>query len=183
MDQFSHADERSLAASGTACLERCFFESETAEVLRPVWLAVGNGETWLAELRTAVESLLSALDEEAAADARASVGPLPSAYTKEELLDWAAHCSAAALEFHQRVDGVEPADDVVKRYLQGDTKGIPPLTQGELRRQSEILELLAGEAAVTGLRPVLELSTEGKRVLRAAFSRRARVTNRESGAL
>jgi hypothetical protein len=43
----------------------------------------------------------------------------------------------------------------------------------ELRRQVAVLELVAGHGA-GGLRRALDLSTEGRRVLRAVVSRRAR---------
>jgi hypothetical protein len=48
-----------------------------------------------------------------------------------------------------------------------------PLVAAELRRQVRILELLAGRGA-GGLRQALDVSTEGRRILRAAVSRRAR---------
>ncbi|MFD5763708.1 hypothetical protein ACFWIZ_53505 [Streptomyces sp. NPDC127044] len=48
-----------------------------------------------------------------------------------------------------------------------------PLVAAERRRQVAVLELLAGRGA-GGLRPALEVSTEGRRVLRAVVSRRAR---------
>ncbi|GAA4294278.1 hypothetical protein GCM10023177_76780 [Streptomyces violaceoruber] len=53
------------------------------------------------------------------------------------------------------------------------TEGLPPLVAAELRRQAAVLELLAGHGAA-GVRPALEVSTEGRRVLRAVVSRRAR---------
>jgi hypothetical protein len=48
-----------------------------------------------------------------------------------------------------------------------------PLVAAELRRQITVLELLA-TTAPGGLRQVLAVSTEGRRVLRAVVSRRAR---------
>jgi hypothetical protein len=48
-----------------------------------------------------------------------------------------------------------------------------PLVAAELRRQEVILELLA-EHGKGGLRLALDASTEGRRVLRAVVSRRAR---------
>ncbi|MGW2839523.1 hypothetical protein ACWCWD_17175 [Streptomyces sp. NPDC001493] len=53
-----------------------------------------------------------------------------------------------------------------------------PLVAGELRRQRELLEILAETAGSpgsgAGLRRALDHSTEGRRVLRAVMSRRAR---------
>ncbi len=48
-----------------------------------------------------------------------------------------------------------------------------PLVAAELRRQVTVLELLAGHGPA-GLRPALEVCTEGRRVLRAVVSRRSR---------
>jgi hypothetical protein len=48
-----------------------------------------------------------------------------------------------------------------------------PLVAAELRRQITVLEVLAGHGPA-GLRRALELSTEGRRVLRAVVSRRSR---------
>ncbi|MGH1552050.1 hypothetical protein ACRAWF_07525 [Streptomyces sp. L7] len=56
----------------------------------------------------------------------------------------------------------------------GRTDGrVSPLVAAELRRQITVLELLSGPAP-GGLRQVLAVSTEGRRVLRAVVSRRAR---------
>lgn len=52
-----------------------------------------------------------------------------------------------------------------------------PMVSGELRRQIQILEILAETDGAAGLRQALDLSTEGRRVLRAVVSRRARARN------
>jgi hypothetical protein len=75
------------------------------------------------------------------------------------LRPWADACSAAALQIHRLLDVAPDGDG--------------PLVAAELRRQVAVLELLAGRGA-GGLRPALEVSTEGRRVLRAVVSRRAR---------
>ncbi|MFE4623377.1 hypothetical protein ACFROD_09835, partial [Streptomyces mirabilis] len=72
---------------------------------------------------------------------------------------WADACSAAALQIHRLLDVAADGDG--------------PLVAAERRRQVAVLELLAGRGA-GGLRPALEVSTEGRRVLRAVVSRRAR---------
>ncbi|MFF2845112.1 hypothetical protein ACFVT5_02105 [Streptomyces sp. NPDC058001] len=86
---------------------------------------------------------------------------------------WADACSVAALQIHRILDipGTEPASVTARR--EGRTEGMSPLVAAELRRQIAILELLA-ERGTGGLRQVLEMSTEGRRVLRAVVSRRAR---------
>ena len=48
-----------------------------------------------------------------------------------------------------------------------------PLVAAELRRQITVLEVLAGHGPA-GLRRALEVSVEGRRVLRAVVSRRSR---------
>jgi hypothetical protein len=48
-----------------------------------------------------------------------------------------------------------------------------PLVAAELRRQVSVLELVAAHGPA-GLRQARELTTEGRRVLRAVVSRRAR---------
>jgi len=55
---------------------------------------------------------------------------------------------------------------------EGGTEGMSPLVAAELRRQIRVLELLAADAG--GLRQALGISVEGRRVLRAVVSRRAR---------
>ncbi|MFF3146046.1 hypothetical protein ACFVRU_31100, partial [Streptomyces sp. NPDC057927] len=61
----------------------------------------------------------------------------------------------------------------IHRLLDVAADGDGPLVAAERRRQVAVLELLAGRGA-GGLRPALEVSTEGRRVLRAVVSRRAR---------
>ncbi|MER7057277.1 hypothetical protein [Streptomyces sp. NPDC000351] len=56
---------------------------------------------------------------------------------------------------------------------EGGAEGVSPLVAAELRRQVTVLEVLAGHGPA-GLRRALEVSTEGRRVLRAVVSRRAR---------
>jgi hypothetical protein len=65
--------------------------------------------------------------------------------------------------------------DVLKRCREGEPDGAGPLVAGELRRQVQILEILADAEGGVGLRQALDVSTEGQRVLRAVVSRRARV--------
>ncbi len=59
VELIGRADERSLAASAVACLDRClplleYVEGaeriglDTDEALRPLWAAVEGGDAWLA---------------------------------------------------------------------------------------------------------------------------------------
>jgi hypothetical protein len=85
---------------------------------------------------------------------------------------WADACSVASLQIHRLLDPADDEDSVDARR-EGRTEGMSPLVAAELRRQAAVLELLAGHGGA-GLRPALEVCTEGRRVLRAVVSRRAR---------
>ncbi|MFD9277144.1 hypothetical protein ACFWD7_07605 [Streptomyces mirabilis] len=195
VDLIAQADERGLAASGLACLDRCVpLLGGDDEVLRPLWSSLADGgadgDAWgerLAKARaeldsadpsaapgpapgsgpgaetetgteTEAETEASVSDEDrAAALARRMLATAPDDPCASALRAWADACSAAALQIHRLLDVA--ADG--------------PLVAAELRRQVAVLELLAGRGA-GGLRPALEVSTEGRRVLRAVVSRRAR---------
>ncbi|MER6913818.1 hypothetical protein ABT354_19285 [Streptomyces sp. NPDC000594] len=190
----AEADERGLAASGVACLERCLpLLAAEADALRPLWsgLARGGG-VWPASLAAAAEGLAvagasgngaDAAGEPAAALVRQMLDAAPAAWEAEPLREWADDCSVAALELHHRLDagpgrGEPAATDVVevlKSCRTGEPAGAGPLVAGELRRQVRVLEILADGTGGAGLRQVLRVSTEGQRVLRAVVSRRSRV--------
>ncbi|MCP3818930.1 hypothetical protein NLX86_12650 [Streptomyces sp. A3M-1-3] len=181
VELLGRADERGLAASAVACIDRCLAlldDGEAADpaLLRPLWAGADSGADWgtlVAAARAAVADGTSAATAATAASAGDDATAddeltrlladmavrAPSAYSEAELRAWAGACSDAALEIHRRLDG--------------GAEGVSPLTAGELRRQTQILEALA-EGRGAGLRKALDLSTEGRRVLRAAVSRRAR---------
>ncbi|MFE3327664.1 hypothetical protein [Streptomyces sp. NPDC059176] len=158
----AEADERSLAASGLACLDRCLpLLVDETEVLRPLWAGIAEGEDgWAGQLAAARVALDDTPAAQAAAPVREMIGAAPAQWAAEPLAAWATACSALALELHQELDPT------------GGAEG--PLAAGEERRQIQILEILAGTPGGAGLRRALDLSTEGRRVLRAALSRRAR---------
>ncbi|MFJ1603206.1 hypothetical protein ACIOHS_07540 [Streptomyces sp. NPDC088253] len=197
VDLIAQADERGLAASGLACLDRCVpLLGGDDEVLRPLWSSLADGgadgDAWgerLAKARAELDSADADADADAdpdsdsdshsgpapgsdpgaatavrdenraAALARRMLATAPDDPCASALRAWADACSAAALQIH--------------RLLDVATDGDGPLVAAELRRQVAVLELLAGRGA-GGLRPALEVSTEGRRVLRAVVSRRAR---------
>ncbi|MFE2519630.1 hypothetical protein [Streptomyces mirabilis] len=189
VDLIAQADERGLAASGLACLDRCVpLLGGDDEVLRPLWSSLADGgadgDAWgerLAKARaeldsadpsadpvpapgsgpgTEAETKAAVSDEgRAAALARRMLATAPDDPCASALRAWADACSAAALQIHRLLD------------VAADGNG--PLVAAELRRQVAVLELLSGRGA-GGLRPALEVSTEGRRVLRAVVSRRAR---------
>ncbi|MCX4421942.1 hypothetical protein [Streptomyces mirabilis] len=195
VDLIARADERGLAASGLACLDRCVpLLGGDDEVLRPLWSSLADGgadgDAWgerLAKARaeldcadpsadtvpglvldpdpgpgsgaeTETEAAVSDEDR-AAALARRMLATAPGDPCASALRGWADACSAAALQIHRLLDVAADGDG--------------PLVAAERRRQVTVLELLAGRGA-GGLRPALEVSTEGRRVLRAVVSRRAR---------
>ncbi|MFE7774137.1 hypothetical protein ACFU5O_09585 [Streptomyces sp. NPDC057445] len=163
VELIAEADERSLAASGLACLDRCLpLLVDETDVLRPLWAGIADGEDgWVDRLETTRATLDGTpVADEAAAPVRKMIGAAPSDWATEPLAEWATACSALALELHQELD---PS---------GGAEG--PLVAGEQRRQIQILEVLSANPGGAGLRRALDLSVEGQRVLRAALSRRAR---------
>lgn len=184
LELIAAADERGLAASGAACLDRCLpqpAEGADPDPLRPLWAGCADRRAWpdrLAEARAALGALPDA--GETAPRIRKLLGEAPADRTGEELRAWADACSVLALEAHLGHDAARAdATELAGRCRAGDPKGAGPLLSGETARQIRILEMLAeitDEAPTgAGLRQVLDVSTEGQRVLRAAVSRRARV--------
>ncbi|MGW0838305.1 hypothetical protein [Streptomyces prunicolor] len=196
VELIAQADERALAASGLACLDRCVpLLGGDDEVLRPLWTSLADpavGETWaecLERARAKLPSLFEEPGEEAGEDralqlARTMLATAPAVPAGTPVREWADACSVASLRIHRLLEVMVPAggaDDDVDSRREGRTEGMSPLVAAELRRQSTVLELLAGTGngtgtgpAVGGLRQVLAVSTEGRRVLRAVVSRRAR---------
>lgn len=184
LELIAAADERGLAASAAACLERCLPQPAPGtdpDPLRPLWAGCADPRLWparLAEARTA----LGALPDPGGPVPRIRelLAAAPATRTGEELRAWADACSLLALDVHLGHDAPRPgAPDPVARCRTGGPAGAGPLLAGEAARQTLILRMLAdidGSApAGAGLRQALDVSTEGQRVLRAAVSRRARV--------
>ncbi|MFF8956448.1 hypothetical protein [Streptomyces sp. NPDC014894] len=182
----AEADERGLAASGVAGLERCLPPlAAEADALRPLWAGLAKGaDGWSASLAEARLTMAEAdTGDEAAALVRQMLDAAPADWDEGPLREWADDCSVAALELHHRLDAGagegEPSAAAVVEVLKGCREGEPtgagPLVTGELRRQLRVLEILGTGQGGAGLRQVLRVSTEGRRVLRAVVSRRARV--------
>ncbi|WP_281156156.1 hypothetical protein [Streptomyces sp. HYC2] len=199
VELIAQADERGLAASGLACLDRCVpLLGGDDEVLRPLWGSLAEDSAhssdgdWAEQLEQA-RGALGALGEgdaedagdEAALLARRMLIAAPAARSAAEVRQWADACSVASLQIHRLLDPAEDAapDGSLPEALDsvraganpvpGPVEGMSPLVAGELRRQITVLELVAGHGRA-GLRQALEVSTEGRRVLRAVVSRRAR---------
>ncbi|MDQ0992641.1 hypothetical protein [Streptomyces sp. V3I7] len=184
VDLIAQADERGLAASGLACLDRCMpLLSDDDQVLRPLWASLVVDGDWggrLEKVRAALDATgpQGSAEDEGALLVRRMIDTAPPKRTADETREWADACSVAALRIHQLLDpaegGTGPAGDSVDSPREGRTEGMSPLVAAELRRQTTVLELLA-EHGRGGLRSALQVSTEGRRVLRAVVSRRARV--------
>ncbi|MFE7229610.1 hypothetical protein ACWCRF_24515 [Streptomyces sp. NPDC002405] len=193
VELIAQADERGLAASGLACLDRCVpLLGGDDEVLRPLWgsLAEDSAHSSDGDWAERLEQARGALGEgdagdEAALLARRMLAAAPAARSTAEVRQWADACSVASLQIHRLLDPAEDAapDGSLPEALDsvraganpvpGPVEGMSPLVAGELRRQITVLELVAGHGRA-GLRQALEVSTEGRRVLRAVVSRRAR---------
>ncbi|GAA3498788.1 hypothetical protein GCM10019016_058910 [Streptomyces prasinosporus] len=182
VELIAQADERGLAVSGLACLDRCVpLLAGDDEVLRPLWSSLaqdagaGDWTRRLEEVRGGLDT--AEHDDEAAALARRMLAAAPARPSAAELRVWADACSVAALRVHRLLDGAAAEGgedgDPVDACRAGRTEGMSPLVAAELRRQVAVLELLSAHGP-TGLRGALEVSTEGRRVLRAALSRRSR---------
>ncbi len=177
----AEADERGLAAAGVACLDRCVpLLGGDDEVLRPLWVSlVEDGAGWgerVAEIRA--ELVPGGPDGGPAEDAAAALAhgmltSVPAERSAGALREWADTCSVAALSIHRLLDAADGEGVSVTACREGRTQDAPPLVAAELRRQITVLELLAGHGAA-GVRQALDVSTEGRRVLRAVVSRRAR---------
>ena len=203
VELMAQADERGLAASGLACLDRCVpLLGGDDEVLRPLWAGlVDDGEGWGEKVAKARGELASS-DADADADADADTGAgagagaasasggevvllarrmldaVPGERSGGALREWAEVCSVSALRIHQLLDPLDAGgDDSVADCRAGRTEGASHLVAAELRRQVVVLELLAQHGAA-GVRQALGVATEGRRVLRAVVSRRARGARR-----
>ena len=185
VELIARADERGLTAGGLACLDRCVaLLGGDDETLRPMWAALADGtapEDWATRLEQArvkldAESLAPSavsVEDEATLLARRMLASAPATRSAAGAREWADACSVAALRIHQLLDASASDASSVDAYRDGRTEGISPLVAAELRRQATVLELLAGHGS-GGLRQALAVSTEGRRVLRAVVSRRAR---------
>ncbi|MFJ9540468.1 hypothetical protein ACIRPX_24785 [Streptomyces sp. NPDC101225] len=181
VDLIAQADERGLAASGLACLDRCVpLLGGDDEVLRPLWAnladADGTGD-WAERLEDARGKLGGPEepgDSEATMLARRMLAAAPDELDGGPVRVWADACSVAALQIHRLLDLVDDEASSVDARREGRTDGMSPLVAAELRRQVTVLEVLAGHGA-GGLRRALEVSVEGRRVLQAVVARRARL--------
>jgi hypothetical protein len=201
VELMAQADERGLAASGLACLDRCVpLLGGDDEVLRPLWAGlVDDGEGWgekVAKVRGELAPRACEPASESASDSASGFAPgsgggeevvllarrmldaVPAERSGDGLREWAELCSVSALRIHQLLDPLDAGgDDSVAACREGRDEGASHLVAAELRRQVVVLDLLAQHGAA-GLRQALGVATEGRRVLRAVVSRRARGARR-----
>ncbi|CAL9444093.1 hypothetical protein SUDANB6_02301 [Streptomyces sp. enrichment culture] len=190
VELIARADERGLAASGLACLDRCApLLGDDDEILRPLWGALadggaGAGGDWTERLERLRGTLPgpgrtqgTTAEDEAALLVHRMLAAAPADRSAAGMRVWADACSVASLRVHRLLDPAQDGHDAGAAGVDGCRKDRPeemsPLVAAELRRQVTVLELLAGHGAA-GLRQVLEVSAEGRRVLRAVVSRRER---------
>ncbi|KAA0935451.1 hypothetical protein [Streptomyces apricus] len=201
VELLARADELGLAAGGLACLDRCVpLVGGDDEILRPLWASLagdGSGapsEEGDRDWGECVEQVRAKLyvagvaegdasaggdgsaEGEAVALAHRMLGAAPAERTAAGLRAWSDTCSVAALRIHRLLDGSAGEIDAafpVDAWREDRTPDMSPLVAAELRRQISVLELVAAHGPA-GLRQARELTTEGRRVLRAVVSRRAR---------
>ncbi|MFD5306449.1 MULTISPECIES: hypothetical protein [Streptomyces] len=180
VELIARADARGLAGSGLACLDRCVpLLDGDDEILRPLWATLADdappGPGWARELERARGALAgpdASGEDEAVLLARRMLAAAPAECSGTGIRTWADACSVASLRIHRLLD---PAGDAAGEDLrrQDGAESPSPLVAAELRRQLTVLNALTGHGPA-GLRRALEISTEGRRVLRAVVSRRAR---------
>ncbi|MFJ8820249.1 hypothetical protein ACIREE_00540 [Streptomyces sp. NPDC102467] len=179
VESIARADRRALAASALGCFDRCvpLLGADPAgdEVLRPLWTCLAeDGAGWDERLTAARDALRDgAAPGEAAEWTRRMLEAAPDTWESGVWREWADACSVAALRVHRMLDGAGDPAAGVAALREGRTEGMSPLVAAELERQSRVLHTL-GDNGAGGLREALDVSTEGRRVVRAVVSRRAR---------
>ena len=109
VELIAQADERGLAASGLACLDRCVpLLGGDDEILRPLWASLGDGACageWGERLEQA-RGKLDAADpgDEAALLAHRMLEAAPAERSAAGVRVWADACSVASLQIHRLLD-------------------------------------------------------------------------------
>lgn len=120
VELIGRADERGLAASGLACLDRCVpLLGGDDEVLRPLWAGLADdagAEEWGERLEQVRGKLGGEFgtggsvgsggsgDDEAVLLARRMLAAVPAERSAAGVRAWADACSVAALQIHRLLD-------------------------------------------------------------------------------
>ncbi len=176
MELIARADTRGLAAIAPACLDRRMpLLDGDDEVLSPLWEALADDTGapagpdrayGLARARDKLAGPDARGEDEAVLPARRMPAAAPAECSGPALRVWADACSAASLRIHRLLDPAVPPGPA-------GPEARAPLVAAEPRRQVAVPDVLAAHGPA-GPRPAREVSTEGRRVLRAVVSRRAR---------
>ncbi|GAA3297627.1 hypothetical protein GCM10020295_30940 [Streptomyces cinereospinus] len=184
VELIAQADERGLTVSALACLDRCVpLLGGDDEVLRPLWANLtdsGDAGEWGALLdavrgQLGVADVVAAEDveDEAALLVRRMLAAAPRRAVRRRGAGLGRRLLGGVLAGPPAARPAEDGTAPVDTRREGGAEDMSPLVAAELRRQVTVLELLTGHGT-TGLRRALEVSTQGRRVLRAVVSRRAR---------
>src|SRR5437879_2520303 len=111
VELIAQADERGLAASGLACLDRCVpLLGGDDEILRPLWASladsgdVGDWGERLEYARGKLDGPEEPGEGEAALLVRRMLAAAPADRGAAEVRVWADACSVAALQIHRLLD-------------------------------------------------------------------------------
>lgn len=143
VELIGQADERGLAASGLACLDRCIpLLGGDDEVLRPLWAGLAD-DAGAAEWGERLEQVRGKLggefgvadggdgesgsgEDEAVLLARRMLAAAPVERSADGVRVWADACSVAALRIHRLLDPLKDAGDSVDARREGRTEGMSP---------------------------------------------------------
>ncbi|EFL39556.1 conserved hypothetical protein, partial [Streptomyces griseoflavus Tu4000] len=103
VELIAQADERGLAVSGLACLDRCVPLLGDDEALRPLWAslaedaAAGDWAERLEQTRGKLDAAETSGEDETVTLARRMLAAAPAERSAAALREWADGCSVAAL--------------------------------------------------------------------------------------
>src|SRR5919206_2225403 len=111
VELIAQADDRGLAASGLACLDRCVpLLGGDDEVLRPLWASLADASGGTGDWGELLEQARGKLDgaqadgpgeDEAATLARRMLDAAPAEPSAAGIRVWADACSVASLQIHR----------------------------------------------------------------------------------
>ena len=141
LERIAEADERGLAASALACLERCLppnADGGDSEPLRPLWASCEDGREWAVRLTAARASDQDGADE-TGSPVPEMLRAAPSDWADGPLREWALTCSLLSLEFHRRFD-MPVGGDVGEDAAEQAGEQHRPTATGQCQRDRHIPE-------------------------------------------